>query len=148
MFHHLRKAFKWIEQPYIMVRQVIRTDQGGEEFVYSSDQSRIYANIQNEEDGGHLSMGRDGSLVYKTILILTKSRIGLGDPVYPDDSELENLEDAIIYYVKAFGQVYRIVLEGGVQDLSNDSLSEPQYVEQNGYVFYRYHATLVRGPWQ
>lgn len=176
MFHHLRKAFKWIEQPYKMVRHVIKNDEGGENYISSSKEFTIYANIQNKKDGESLIIGRDGSLVYRTILLLTKERIGIGDPVYPDGAEINGDDffymdnsifnfmdgsifefdgeepvldtDPLIYYIKAFGQVYRITLEGGVQDLSYDPFDSSEAMEQAGYVYYRYYATLVRGPWQ
>lgn len=176
MFHHLRKAFKWLEQPYEMVRQIIVTDSGGEKIIASSRTFTIYANIQNKADGREIVMGRDAGLVYATIILLCKNRIGFGDPVYPDttngdeknilfmdnpifhymDNSALNFNsqyptgpnDPILYFIKAFGQVYRIMLEGGVQDLKYDPGETSEPCELNGYVYYRYYADLVRGPWQ
>jgi hypothetical protein len=176
MFHHLRKALKWLEQPYTMVRQIIKTDIGGENYISSTASFLIYVNIQNKEDGESIVMGRNGALVYKTIILLSKDRIGFGDPVYPDlpnsiDNQFllmdqtsfrymdqtsltfnsntpDDNNDSILYFVKAFGQVYRIMLEGGVQDLSYDPSLSDESVELDGYVYYRYYADLVRGPWQ
>lgn len=176
MFHHLRKAFKWLEEPYDMIRQIIVTDDGGEKFIASSKTFTIYANIQNKEDGREVVMGRNGALVYATIILLCKDRIGFGDPVYSDltngdeknvlfmDNPIFNFmdnsalnfnskfptspDDPILYFIRAFGQIYRIMLEGGVQDLKYDPSETSESDELNGNVYYRYYADLVRGPWQ
>lgn len=148
MFHHLRKVSKWLEKPYPMVRQIIKTNDSGENYIAISTDSVIYANIQNKKDGESMVPGLDGALAYRTILLLSKNRIGFGDPVYPDDQTIADPSDSIIYFIKAFGQVYRISLEAGIQDLSYDSSATPESTQQSTYVMYRYNATLVRGPWQ
>ena len=135
MFSLIRKGFRFLTNDYVLKVNIptLDADGSGNWTVVTLQTKSLSANIQNKEDGASIKVGRSGSLVYKTIIILTKDRIGLGDPVYPD---IEN-EEEIQYIVGAYGEEYRIMLEGGVQ--KDDST-----VNMSGHVFYRYYADLLR----
>lgn len=127
MFEILGSAISFISSPYGIIYQVIGRDDGGNESVVSSTSSIIEANIQNLNDGEKLVLGRQDSLGYRTIIILTDNEIGLDDPVY--DGNVEGR-----YIINYLNKYYRIMLEGAVQPTDLTSLGTP---------YYRYHAELI-----
>ena len=125
MFSILRAAISFIGETYTIYYQVIATSTSGVESVISTRFFTITANIQNQgsldgSPGEQIYLGREGSLGFKTIIILSTSVIGLDDPVYSNGTEDR-------YLILYDGKFYRIMMEGIVQ--------------VDGY--FRYHGELV-----